>query len=68
MEILGGVKTERVFPGLSVLRKNKKMEVLYPENFKRWNWASAGALARDKPVFPGTVLPKCILEVLYPEK
>ena len=28
---LGGVKTERVFPGLSVLRKNKKMEVLYPE-------------------------------------
>ncbi len=28
----GGVKTERVFPGLSVLRKNKKMEVLYPEN------------------------------------
>jgi hypothetical protein len=27
----GGVKTERVFPGLSVLRKNKKMEVLYPE-------------------------------------
>ncbi len=23
----GGVKTERVFPGLSVLRKNKKMEV-----------------------------------------
>jgi hypothetical protein len=29
--IRGGVKTERVFPGLSVLRKNKKMEVLYPE-------------------------------------
>jgi hypothetical protein len=27
----GGVKTERVFPGLSVLRKNKKMEVLFPE-------------------------------------
>jgi hypothetical protein len=27
----GGVKTERVFPGLSVLRKNNKMEVLYPE-------------------------------------
>ncbi len=31
-EMGGGVKTERVFPGLSVLRKNKKMEVLYPEN------------------------------------
>ncbi len=31
----GGVKTERVFPGLSVLRKNKKMEVLYPEKQKR---------------------------------
>jgi hypothetical protein len=29
---VGGVKTERVFPGLSVLRKNKKIEVLYPEN------------------------------------
>jgi hypothetical protein len=28
---MGGVKTERVFPGLSVLRKNNKMEVLYPE-------------------------------------
>jgi hypothetical protein len=28
----GGVKTEWVFPGLSALRKNKKMEVLYPEN------------------------------------
>ena len=27
----GGVKTERVFPGLSVLRKNNKMEVLSPE-------------------------------------
>jgi len=26
-----GVKTERVFPGLSVVRKNNKMEVLYPE-------------------------------------
>jgi hypothetical protein len=32
---MGGVKTERVFPGLSVLRKNKKMEVLYPENYKK---------------------------------
>ncbi len=30
-EIQGGVKTERVFPGLSVLRKNNKMEVLSPE-------------------------------------
>ena len=29
--VWGGVKTERVFPGLSVLRKNNKMEVLYPE-------------------------------------
>jgi hypothetical protein len=28
---LGGVKTERVFPGLSVLRKNKNLEVLFPE-------------------------------------
>jgi hypothetical protein len=28
---LGGVKTEQVFPGLSVLRKNNKMEVLSPE-------------------------------------
>ena len=28
---MGGVKTEWVFPGLSVLRKNNKMEVLYPE-------------------------------------
>jgi hypothetical protein len=28
---MGGVKTERVFPGLSVLQKNNKMEVLYPE-------------------------------------
>jgi hypothetical protein len=28
---MGGVKTERVFPGLSVLRKNNKMEVLSPE-------------------------------------
>jgi len=27
----GGVKTERVFPGISVLRKNNKMEVLSPE-------------------------------------
>jgi hypothetical protein len=27
----GGVKTEWVFPGLSVLRKNNKMEVLYQE-------------------------------------
>jgi hypothetical protein len=26
-----GVKTERVFPGLSVLRKKNKMEVLSPE-------------------------------------
>jgi len=30
----GGVKTERVFPGLSVLRKNNKMEVLFPEKWK----------------------------------
>jgi len=30
----GGVKTERVFPGLSVLRKNNKMEVLSPEKWK----------------------------------
>jgi hypothetical protein len=29
--VMGGVKTERVFPGLSVLRKNNKMEVLSPE-------------------------------------
>jgi hypothetical protein len=29
----GGVKTERVFPGLSVLRKNK-MEVLSLEKWK----------------------------------
>jgi hypothetical protein len=28
------VKTEQVFPGLSVLRKNNKMEVLYPEKWK----------------------------------
>jgi len=27
----GGVKTERVFPGLSVLRKNNNLEVLFPE-------------------------------------
>ncbi len=32
--IVGGVKTERVFPGLSVLRKNNKMEVLSPEKWK----------------------------------
>jgi hypothetical protein len=73
----GGVKTERVFPGLSVLRKNKKMEVLYPEKkvkigpmLERSPAIRAGALARDKRVFPGLVLPKtqCILEVLYPEK
>jgi hypothetical protein len=31
---MGGVKTEWVFPGLSVLRKNKKMEVLYLEKWK----------------------------------
>ena len=31
LDEMGGVKTERVFPGLSVLRKNNKMEVLYPE-------------------------------------
>ena len=31
VENRGGVKTERVFPGLSVLRKNNKMEVLSPE-------------------------------------
>jgi hypothetical protein len=31
----GGVKTERVFPGLSVVRKNNKMEVLSPEKEKR---------------------------------
>jgi hypothetical protein len=31
IQIRGRVKTERVFPGLSVLRKNNKMEVLYPE-------------------------------------
>jgi hypothetical protein len=30
----GGVKTERVFPGLSVLRKNNKMEVLSPEKME----------------------------------
>ncbi len=30
----GGVKTERGFPGLSVLRKNNKMEVLSPEKWK----------------------------------
>jgi hypothetical protein len=30
----GGVKTEWVFPGLSVLRKNNKMEVLSPEKWK----------------------------------
>jgi hypothetical protein len=32
--IWGGVKTERVFPGLSVLWKNNKMEVLSPEKWK----------------------------------
>jgi hypothetical protein len=32
----GGVKTERVFPGLSVLRKNNKMEVLSPEKWKHY--------------------------------
>jgi hypothetical protein len=31
---LGGVKTERVFMGLSVLQKNNKMEVLSPEKWK----------------------------------
>jgi hypothetical protein len=31
---VGGVKTERFFPGLSVLQKNKKMEVLSPERWK----------------------------------
>ncbi len=33
-QLKGGVKTERVFPGLSVLRKNNKMEVLSPEKWK----------------------------------
>ena len=33
----GRVKTERVFPGLSVLRKNNKMEVLSPEKWKYYS-------------------------------
>jgi hypothetical protein len=37
----GGVKTQRVFPWISVLRKNKKKEML----FRKKNWAWVWALA-----------------------
>jgi hypothetical protein len=67
---MGGVKTERVFPGLSVLRKNNKMEVLSPEKWKYYprkkkikkvklgqRWSTRRLAFGD--FFPGTVLPKC---------
>jgi hypothetical protein len=40
----GGVKTEQVFPGLSVLRKNNKMEVLSPEKWKYYPRKNGSAI------------------------
>jgi len=55
-----------VFPGLVLPKTQRILEVLSPEKFsdgERSGWPNFTFF-----IFPGTVLPKCILEVLFPEK
>ena len=59
--VKGGVKTEQVFPGLSVLRKNKKMEVLYPEKKGKIGPALECSPAISADVFSGNSTSKICL-------